>query len=69
MRCLKTVKIFIHTDFQRRTRWWHFAEIMVFYEEEKAVLKNDFLERGWMLLKFVRSIQQKVGTEFPSIDF
>ena len=69
MRCLKTVKIFIHTDFQRRTRWWYFAEIMVFYEEEKAVLKNDFLERGWMLLKFVRSIQQKFGTEFPSIDF
>ena len=47
LHCLKTIKFFIHSDFQRRISRCHFAEIIVFYEEEKAVIKNDFLERGW----------------------
>ena len=48
---MKTAKFFIHSDFQRRISWCHFAEIMVFSNEEKAVIKNNFLERGWNAYK------------------
>ena len=48
---LKTEKSFIHSDFPRRIRWRHFAEIMVFSNEEKVAIKNDYLERGWNAYK------------------
>ena len=54
MRCLKIVKFFIHSDFQHRISWCHFVEIMVFSDEEKAVIKNDFLVRGWHAYKICK---------------
>ena len=42
---------FYSRDLQRRISWCHFVEIMFFYNKEKAVIKNDFLERGWNAYK------------------
>ena len=51
---MKTVKFFIHSDFQRRISWCHFVEIMVFSNEEKSVIKNGFLDRGWNAYKICK---------------
>ena len=66
--CLETVKFFIHNDFKRRVSWCHFAEIMLFSNEEEAVNKNGFLEGRWNAYETCKE-QQKVGMEFPSTDF
>ena len=58
LHCLKTVKFFIQNDFQRCISWCNFVEIMVSSPTKKK-LKED-----GMLVKFVRSIQQKVEQSF-----
>ena len=40
LHCLKTIKFFIHSDFQRRITWCHFAEIVVFSNQEKVAIKK-----------------------------
>ena len=54
LHCLKTVNFFIHNYFQHCLSWCHFAEIMVLCKVEKAVIKNDFLERGCNAFKFCK---------------
>ena len=54
LHCLKTVKFFIHNDFQHCISWCHLAEIMVIHKVEKAVMNNDFLERGSNAFKFCK---------------
>ena len=61
---LKTGKFFIHGDFQGCISWCHFAEIMVFSHEEKAVIENDSLERGWNAYKICKEQATKVVVEF-----
>ena len=58
LHCLKTVMFFIQNDFQRCISWCNFVEIMVSSPTKKK-LKED-----GMLVKFVRSIQQKVEQSF-----
>ena len=58
LHCLKTVKFFIQNDFQRCISWCNFVEIMVSSPTKKKVKEDG------MLVKFVRSIQQKVEQSF-----
>ena len=51
---LETDKFFIHSGFQGRISWCHFAETMVFSNGEKAVIKNDFLEIEWNAYKICK---------------
>ena len=62
--CLKTDKFFIHSDFRRHISWCHFVEIMVFSNEEKAVVKNDFLEREWNTYKICKDHSTKSWNRF-----
>ena len=41
---------------------------MVFYEEEKAVIKNDFLVRRWKAFRISKEHPTKRWIEFPSTD-
>ena len=68
MHCLKTVKFFIHSDLQRRISRCHFAEIMVFSNEEKALTKNNFLERGWNADRICKDFKLKRFQEDNSMD-
>ena len=51
---METDKFFIHSGFQGRISWCHFAETMVFSNGEKAVIKNDFLEIEWNAYKICK---------------
>ena len=59
LHCLKTVNFHIHSDFQSRISWCYLAEIMVFSNKEKAVIKNDFLQRGWNAYKICKEYPTK----------
>ena len=42
---------------------------MVFSSEDKAIIKNDFVEKGWSSTEFLKNMQAKTGTEFLLIDY
>ena len=68
MHCL-TFFFIIHSDFRHNISWCHFVEYWSSLTKKKLSLKMTSLKKDEMFTKFVRSIHQKVGIEFPSTDF
>ena len=76
----KPLRFFIHSDTKLRISWCHFLENVVYSNEKKAIIKNDFLERkwdaykickehpkkSWKLILFMEELVQAENTQLPS---
>ena len=69
LRCLKTVKFFIHSDFNVALVDVILRESWSSPMKKKLSFKMIFLKEDGMFIEFVRSIKQKFGIKFPSTNF